>query len=149
MASTAPANTALETIQLLARQREDIVHELGQLSETDCRAPAQWAGIQRNVNFLLRAFSLHELDHLQHVQKLLTARGRSFNEPQLLLAKAQALRGELMSLLLSLTDEEFDTGGPGPDDWSPRQIVQHLREVDAGYADNIRKAVAAAREGAS
>ena len=142
MASTAPANTAFGTIQLLARQREDIVRELAQLSETDCRAPAQWAGIQRNVNFLLRAFSLHELDHLQHLQKLVAARGRSFNEPQLLLAKAQALRGELLSLLLSLSDEEFDTGGPGADDWSPRQIVEHLLEVDAGYANNIRNAVA-------
>lgn len=144
MASTAPASTPFETIQQLARQREAVVRELAQLSESDCRAPAQWAGIQRNVNFLLRAFSLHELDHLQHLQKLLTARGRSFSEPQLLLAKAQALRGEVLSLLLSLSDEEFDTSGPGADDWSPRQIVEHLLEVDASYAQNIRNAVTAA-----
>jgi hypothetical protein len=138
----------MEAIQRLARQREDIVHELAQLAEADCRAPAQWAGTQRTVNFLLRAFSLHELDHLQHVQKLLAARGRHFSEPQILLSKAEALRGEMLALLMSLTDEEFDTGGPNPGDWSPRQIVEHLLQVDAGYADTIRKSVAAARGGA-
>jgi hypothetical protein len=140
-------STSRDTIQHLARQREDIVRELAQLSEADCRAPAQWAGIQRNVNFLLRAFSLHELDHLQHLHKLVASNGRSFNEPQILLSKAQALRGELVSLLLSLSDQEFERSGGGVDDWSPRQLVEHLLQVDAGYADTIRKSVAAARDG--
>jgi hypothetical protein len=149
METTATTSTPLETIQRLTRQREDIVRELAQLSEADCKAPAQWAGVQRNVNFLLRAFSLHELDHLQHLHKLLAANGRQFNEPQILLSKAQALRGELVSLLLSLSDEEFERRGPGADDWSPRHIVEHLLQVDAGYANNIRKSVAAARDGGS
>jgi hypothetical protein len=135
----------MDTVQQLTRQREQIVRELAQLSEADCKAPAEWAGIQRNVNFLLRAFSLHELDHIQHLHKLLAARGRHFNEPQVLLSKAQALRGELVALLLSLSDEEFDAGGPNPEDWSPRQLVEHLTQVDARYADNVRKAVQTAR----
>src|SRR5215469_7450828 len=97
---TTQTATPLETVQRLARQREEIVLELAQLTESDCRAPAEWAGVKRNVNFLLRMFSLHELDHLQHLHKLLTARGRHFNEPEILLAKAQALRGELVALLL-------------------------------------------------
>ena len=136
---------AAESVARLARQREEIVRELAQLSDSDCRAPAQWGGMQRSVNFLLRAFSLHEIDHIQHLHKLLAARGRHFNEPQILLAKAQALRGELLALLLSLSDEEFEAGGPAPEDWSPRQLVEHLLEVDAGYAQNIRASVAAAR----
>src|SRR5689334_21561320 len=135
----ATTTSATESIELLARQREQIVRELSQLSETDCRAPAQWGGVQRNVIFLLRAFSLHELDHLQHLHKLLAALGRHFTEPQILLSKAQALRGELLALLLSLSEEEFDTAGPGPEDWSPRQLVDHLLQIDANYAENIRK----------
>ena len=142
---TTQTATPIETVQQLARQREQIVHELSQLSERDCRAPAEWAGVKRNVSFLLRTFSLHELDHLQHLHKLLAARGRYFNEPQILLSKAQALRGELVALLLSLSDEEFDAGGPNPDDWSARQLVEHLTQIDARYADNIRQAVQAAR----
>jgi hypothetical protein len=149
METTVTTSTPLEMIQRLARQREEIVRELAQLNEADCKAPAQWAGVQRNVNFLLRAFSLHELDHLQHLHKLLATNGRHFNEPQILLSRAQALRGELVSLLLSLSDEEFERHGGGADDWSPRQMVEHLLQVDAGYADNIRKSVAAVRDGGS
>lgn len=138
-------SSAQERLSRLSADRERIVHELAQISEADCRLPAEWAGIPRNVNFLLRAFSLHELDHMQHLHKLLTRRGRTFSEPQLLLAKAQALRGELMALLLSLTDEEFDSNGGVDGDWSPRQLVDHLNEIDQRYATTIRDAVAAAR----
>jgi hypothetical protein len=133
--------SAMDTVQQLTQSREQIVRELAQLSEADCRYPAQWAGVQRNVNFLLRAFSLHELDHLQHLHKLLAARGRGFSEAQILLSKAQALRGELEALLLSLSDEEFDAPGQGPDDWSIRQLVEHLAKIDETYANNIRASV--------
>ena len=143
MATT--STSVIDSVQRLARQREAIVQELAQLSESDCKAPAQWNTIQRNVNFLLRAFSLHELDHIQHLNKLLAARGRQPSEPQILLSKAQALRAELMTTLLSLSDEEFDATGPNPEDWSARQLVDHLLDVDAHYADNIRNSVAAAR----
>lgn len=132
-------------MQRVTAERERIVRELATLSEADCLAPAQWNGIQRNVNFLLRAYSLHELDHLQHLQKLLTKRGRVFSEAQILLSKAQALRGEVAALLLSLSDEEFDAAGPDEGDWSPRQLVEHLAQVDGNYARNIQSAVEQAR----
>lgn len=138
-------SSARERLSRLSADREQIVHELAQISEAECRLPAEWAGLQRNVNFLLRAFSLHELDHLQHLHKLLASRGRTFNEPQMLLSKAQALRGELLGLLLSLSDEEFDSTGSVDGDWSPRQLVEHLSEIDQRYATTIREAIAAAR----
>jgi len=149
LAPMATTTAAFDTVQRLSAARKRIVCELAGLSETDCRAPTQWAGLQRNVNFLLRAFSLHELDHLQHLHKLLAARGRHISEAQLLLSKAQALRGELVALLLSLSDEEFEAPGAGPDDWSVRQLVEHLAQVDAGYATTIRAAVEAARGGSA
>ena len=137
----ATTTSALDCIQQLALERERIVRELAQLSDADCRYPATWGGGQRSVNFLLRAFSLHELDHFQHLQKLLAARGRGFSEAQLLLSKAQALRGEVEALLLGLSDEEFDAPGAGPEDWSIRKLVEHLAEVDAMYATSVRAAV--------
>lgn len=145
MTTASPSASVIDSVQRLARRREAIVHDLAQLSESDCKAPAQWNNIQRNVNFLLRAFSLHELDHIQHLNKLLAGRGRQLSEAQILLSKAQALRGELMTLLLSLSEEDFDATGPNPEDWSARQLVDHLLEIDARYADNIRNSVAAAR----
>ncbi len=137
----ATTTSAIDSIQELTRARERIVRELAQLSEADCRYPAQWNGVPRTVNFLLRAISLHDLDHLQHLHKLLAARGRRFDKAQILLSKAQALRGEMEALLLSLSDEEFDAPGASPDDWSIRQLVEHLGKVDAMYADNIRTSV--------
>ena len=145
----ATTTSAIDSIQELAREREQIIRELAQLTEGDCRAPAQWNGVPRNVNFLLRAFSLHELDHMQHLHKLLAARGRGFSEAHILLSKAQALRGELEALLLSLSDEEFDAPGAGPDDWSVRQLVEHLGKVDQTYAGNIRTAVEQGRAAAT
>jgi hypothetical protein len=141
----ATTTAALDSIQQLTREREQIVRELAQLSDADCRLPTQWNGIPRNVNFLLRAFSLHELDHLQHLNKLLAARGRHFSEAQILLAKAQALRGEVEALLLSLSDAEFDAAGEDSEDWSIRQLVEHLAKVDQTYLTNIRASVAQGR----
>ncbi len=135
------ATSAFESVRALGAQREEIVRELSQLSEADCRVPAEWAGLTRNVNFLLRAFSLHELDHLQHLNKLLVGRGHQVSEPQMLLAKAQALRAEVEALLLSLSDEEFDATGPNEGDWSVRQLVEHLAATDARYASQIREAL--------
>jgi hypothetical protein len=141
----ATTTSALDSVQQVARERERILRELASLSEADCKVPAHWGGGQRTVSFLLRAYSLHELDHLQHLHKLLRGRGRHFSEAEILLSKAQALRGEVMALLLSLSDEEFDATGPEADDWSARQIVEHLGEVDARYAGNIRAALEASR----
>ena len=135
----------MDSVQHVARERERILRELADLSDADCRVPATWGGGQRTVSFLLRAYSLHELDHLQHLHKLLRGRGRHFSEAQILLSKAEALRGEVMALLLSLSDEEFDAAGPGADDWSVRQLVDHLGQVDAMYAANIRTALEASR----
>lgn len=141
----ATTTSAIDSIQQLTAAREHVVRELAQLSDADCRYPAPWGGTQRTVNFVLRAFALHELDHLQHLHKLLAARSRGFNEAQILLSKAQALRGEVVALLLSLSDEEFDAPGRGPDDWSVRQLVEHLGKVDEGYAETIRAAVSQGR----
>jgi hypothetical protein len=39
---------------------------------------AQWSGVPRNVHFLLRAFSLHEIDHVHVVAQ--RPWGRTFGE---------------------------------------------------------------------
>src|SRR5215208_560456 len=128
--------SVLQAVERLNRERERIVGELAQLGDADCKLPAQWGGTQRNINFLLRAFSLHELDHLQHLNRLLVERGRHFNQAQVLLSKAQALRGELVAQLLSLSDEEFEAKSDGSDEWSIRQLVEHLTQTDQLYANN-------------
>lgn len=134
-------NLAETAVAKLRDEREETLRRLLTLAESDCRYPAKWAGTDRSVNFLLRAFSLHQLDHLQHAQKLLRDRGWTFIEPQILLMKAQALLGELEALFLSLSDDDFTKPGPNEADWSAQQMVQHLAEVERAYREEILRAV--------
>lgn len=140
-------SAAAAAVQQLRAQRDEALRELARLTEQDCRYPAPWGGVTRTVNFMLRAFSLHELDHLQHAQRLLRGRGADLGEAQLLLMKAQALRGELEALVLGLTDEQFEAAGPD-DEWSIRQLVDHVRQTDRGYFETTRNAVAEGRASA-
>lgn len=133
----------------LKQERDETLGRLLPLAESDCRYPAKWAGTDRSVNFLLRAFSLHELDHLQHAHKLLRDRGWSLTEPQILLMKAQALQGELEALFLSLSDDEFTQGGPNEEDWSAQQMVEHLAAVERAYREEILRAVEQGRAAAT
>jgi hypothetical protein len=128
-------------IAKLRDERDETLRELLPLAESECKYPARWAGTDRSVNFLLRAFTSHELDHLQHAQKLLRDRGWSPTEPQILLMKAHALLGELEALFLSLSDEEFTQTGPSAEDWSVEQLVEHMADVERHYRHEILRAV--------
>lgn len=133
-------------MEALRAERDVVLGELGALADRELRYPATWANIPRTMNFLLRSFALHEIDHLQHVQRLLRERGVQLSEAQLILMKAQALRGEMEGLLLTLTDEQFEAAGPG-DSWSAQQLVEHLGNTDRQYLANARKALEEGRSG--
>ena len=134
-----------QSLQQARAVRDEAFAELGQLTDAELRFPGTWSNVPRSVNFLLRAFALHELDHLQHAQRLLRARGVQPSEAQLILMEVQGLYGKLEGLLMTLTDEEFEATGPDDGDWSMRQLVDHVRETDANYLRNVRKAVAEGR----
>jgi hypothetical protein len=129
----------------LRTEREGVLGSLLAIREEDCRLPATFAGKEFTVNFLLRAFSLHLLDHIQHVQKLLRDRGKGLSEAQLLFMKSQALLGEFEILVESLSDEEFTAKGPGPEDWSAQQIVEHVTGTERKYREEIERSIAQAR----
>lgn len=142
------ATSARQAVEALRAQRDEVLRELGALADEELRYPATWANIPRTMNFLLRTFSLHEIDHLQHLQRLLRERGVQLSEAQLILMKAQALRGEMEAMLLTLTDEQFEAAGPG-DGWSAHQLVEHLANTDRLYLANARKGLEEGRSGAS
>ncbi len=145
-ANAPTANPAVhEALEQLRAVRDEAFAELGRLSEPELRYSGTWGGMQRNVNFLLRAFALHGLDHLQHAQRLLRARGVQPSEAQLILMEVQAVYGKLEGLLMTLSDEEFEATGPNEGDWSMRQLVDHVRETDARYLQNTRAAVGEGR----
>lgn len=138
---------AAELVRQLRVQRDEMLTELTRIADEQCRASAEWGGTSRTVNFVLRAFASHEMDHLQHVQKLLRGRGHQMTEAKLLLTRAQALRGETEALLLSLSDEEIDATGPAEGDWPVSRLAEHLVDVDRTYLQSIRQGIAAAAAG--
>ena len=129
----------------LRTERDETLRALLPLQDADCRYPAKWAGTDRHVNFLIRMFSAHQMDHIQQLQKVLRDRQRGLTEAQLLLLKAHALQGELEALALSLEDDEFSEPGPHEGDWSPQQIMEHVADVERMYREEIRRAVTAGR----
>lgn len=135
---------AQAAVAKMRAEREETFSALLTLAEDDCRYPARWANTDRTVNFMLRAFSLHVLDHIQHASKLLRDRGYGFTEPQILLMKSQALMGEFETMMLSLSDEEFTRTGPKDGDWSGSQIVEHVAATERSYREEIQRGV---REG--
>lgn len=142
------ATSAEQVLSDMRAGRDEMLRELGALADEELRYPATWANIPRTMNFLLRSFSLHEIDHLQHLQRLLRARGVHLSEAQLILMKAQALRGEIEAILLTLSDEQFEAAGPG-DAWSARQLAEHLASTDRQYFANARKALEEGRASAA
>ncbi|MPZ15419.1 MAG: hypothetical protein GEU73_13510 [Chloroflexi bacterium] len=129
------------SVAKLRVERDETLRRLLSISEAECRLPATWSGTNRHVNFLLRMFASHQMDHIQHLHKLLRDRQHALTEPQLLLMKAHALQGEIEVLALSLTDDEFSKTGPGADDWSAQQLIEHVAEVERTYRQEVVRAV--------
>ena len=49
-------------------------------------------------------------------------------------------RGELEGILINLEDEDLDKK-PTSDQWSVRETLEHIIEVEKGYTDSITSAI--------
>ena len=62
-------------------------------------------------------------------------------EAQQILQELQESRGKLESLLITLDDSDLDRK-PSEEDWSPREVVNHILEVEERfYSDMIIEAL--------
>jgi hypothetical protein len=135
-----------DAVAHLESERAETLRTLLGLGDADCRTPVEWYGRKQTVGHMLRLFTSHSLDHFQHLHRLLQDRGRKFTEAQLLLMKAHAAQAEFEALVLSLSDEEFLQTGPGEEDWSAAQILEHVMQSERNYREAIRGAFAADAE---
>ena len=120
------SKTAEAAVARLGAERAETLRAFLGLSDAACRTPIEWYGRKQTVGHMLRLYTTHALDHFQHLHRLLQDRGRKISEAQ---------------LLLSLSDEEFTQTGPGPDDWSAAQILEHVVETERRYRDAIHAAL--------
>lgn len=129
-----------EKLAALRAQRDATIRRVHALSEAELKRPLEWNGIPRTVQFLIRQFGNHELDHLVHAEKILRKLGRERSEAELLLQRVQALHGEFEALVLALSDAEL-TARPGGD-WSIAELIDHLIAAERQNLERIEQALA-------
>ena len=82
-------------------------------------------------------------DHLrEHTTQLIAAResiGARQTMPQRFLARSLEAAGALNGALVGLDETDLDKP-PEPGEWSPRQVLQHMIEVQGMYLELIREA---------
>ena len=81
------------------------------------------------VRTMFYRFVSHEIDHTIHLAKTLRSLGVHLNEAEQILEELAESRGKLIGMLSTLNDEQLDSK-PSSEDWSPREIVDHILEVE-------------------
>ena len=71
----------------------------------------------------------HEIEHTIHLAKTLRSLNVHVSEAEQILEELEQSRGKLIGMLSTLTDEELDTK-PSDEDWSPREVVDHILDVE-------------------
>jgi hypothetical protein len=128
---------AEQAVGKLRAERDETLRKLLDWKDEDCHMKVPWYGRETTVGHMLRNFTSHELDHFQHLHRLMAARGQQLSEANLLLMKAQAALAEFEVMAMSLSDEEFERPGPKEGDWSAAQVVEHVIEQERVYRDAI------------
>ena len=131
------SSLAERAIAALRAEREETLRALLPLTDEQCRARVESEGRQKSINQVLRAFTSHELDHVQHLIRLLQNRGWRFTEAELLLLKAHSVMAEFEAVVLSLSDDEFIAEGPNEGDWNAERVVEHVLGNEKRYREEI------------
>ena len=94
-----------------------------------------------SVRFIFYRLVAHEIEHTIHLAKTVRSLGVHLSEAEQILEELAESRRKLIGMLSTLTDEELDTK-PSAEDWSPREVVDHILEVEEGsYSDQIINAL--------
>ena len=131
---------AEQALAKLLAERDETLRALLDTSDEDCHKKVPWYGRETTVGHMFRNFTSHELDHFQHLHRLMQARGQKLTEAHLLFMKAQAALAEFQIMALGLSDEEFERPGPNEGDWSAAQVVEHVIDQERFYREAILKA---------
>jgi hypothetical protein len=125
---------ATELAGKLLAQRVDTIE---QLSAT----PSTKLGLKnadgRTMRAVMRIMHDHEMSHLIQIQKTCQALGHKATEVQMILAQTMQARAALAAAVLSLSDEEIEAK-PSADEWSVREVLEHVLRYDPVLIERIR-----------
>ena len=124
----------------MAESRAKVINKLQDIPDEAMTLP-----IPNRENMYVRSmfyrFVSHEIEHTIHLSKTLRKLNVHLREAEQILEELAESRGKLIGMLSTLTDEELDTK-PSSEDWSPREVVDHILEVEeASYTRQIISAV--------
>ena len=131
--------------ELLAQIREvrmQTLSELNSLTQDDFATPTEmplWTSVRR----LLLRFGDHMREHANQIEDARMKLGRGVSMPQRMLAESEVAWGKLLAATAGLTDADLDAQ-PGAEEWSVRQVLDHILTVEQRYLDGARAALAAA-----
>ena len=132
--------SALEDFQADMRLKHDALNKtLRSVTEDQMEIIAKWDQQEMPVRNVFYRLVTHELDHTVHMVKTLKQLDISANEAEMIITTLQEARGKLEGLLVSISDENFDKAPDG--EWSPRQVLQHIVDVEESYTRRIDQAI--------
>ena len=112
----------------MAESRAKVVSKLQDVPDEAMTLP-----IPNRKNMYVRSmfyrFVSHEIEHTIHLAKTLKSIGVHLTEAEQILEELAESRGKVIGMLSTLTDEELDTK-PSSEDWSPREVVDHILEIE-------------------
>ena len=127
-------------VQQMRNQREEIIEILSTISKEDMTLPAKYGKLNVDIRYRFYRFIAHEVEHTLQISKTLFDLNIFPSESRQILQKMIQTRGELEGILINLEDEDLDKK-PTSDQWSVRETLEHIIEVEQGYTDSITSAI--------
>lgn len=118
-----------ELLEEWRETRRQAIELLNDLADEDLRQMVDFWDSEHSLAFVLHRFEGHAREHLVQIEKIRRALGKEQTEVQRILRMAEAIRGEIEGTLIGLSDEDLDWR-PAPEEWSIREVLQHLIERD-------------------
>jgi len=123
--------------QFDAIQRE-ILEELTDLPRQETRyatGSPRWNTVRR----VLLRFGDHVREHTTQLVAACESIGATQTMPQRMLARACADYGAFLGAVVGLADESLDDV-PEPGEWTPREVIEHIIEIQKRYLEMIQVA---------
>ena len=127
-----------ELFQRFLETERDLVEELCCLSEEELNLPIAGSSRARNIRQVLMQTLHHATDHAVHTVKTRSQIEAPRNEVNLLVGDILAAHGQMLGQALGLAPETLEKAPQG--EWSVRQILEHVIEVDHRYMERVREA---------
>lgn len=129
-----------EILEKMREQRRHTNDRLQRVTEEQMLATATYGERKIDVRFMFYRYIAHEVEHTVQLAKTFQMLGISQSEAQRILKALQAARGELEGMLVGLSDDDLDRK-PAEGEWSAREVIEHIIDVEEWYGKRIDAAI--------